>query len=290
MNNVILKIYIVTLFVCVSTVAGTMEWPLPEAEMIHNFGYNDRGRPVLGFVFEGEGEVLAADTGELIFSRSRKDTASRLPSALGAWSAIDHGDGLVSIYSRYKDEEKVPPRLRVNRGMPIAAAGRSGWSGRDGLFFMLFDRRERRWVNASMVINPFPDTEPPRILGVQLRSAGDSRVIEGSQLQNISQGRYAIIVNAVDTLLEPRGLPLAPHRIVSSVNGEEVGVLTFETISAWDGLLMVSRNGLVPAQRVYANPFEVGEVQLNRGQAQLEIIVSDIAGNSQSTHVRITVD
>ncbi|MCL2044057.1 MAG: peptidoglycan DD-metalloendopeptidase family protein [Treponema sp.] len=293
MKNEVQKTSLITVLLCVCAVAWTMEWPLPEAELIRNFGYNDRGRPVLGFVFEGDGQVLAADTGELIFSRSEKNTASRLPSALGAWSAIDHGDGLVSIYGRYKDEDTVQPRQRVNTGMPVATAGRSGWSGRDGLYFMLYDRRERRWVNASMVINPLPDTQPPQIFGVQLRNTGnmtEDRVIEVNQLRNIGQGRYAVSVNTIDTQFESRGLPLAPHRIVCSINGEEVGVLSFETISTWDGRLMVNRNGLFPAQRVYANPFEIAEVQFNRGQAQLEIIVYDIAGNSQNTNVRIIID
>jgi hypothetical protein len=83
-----------------------MDWPSRDAVMIRNFGFNDRGRPVLGVVFEGEGQVLAANEGELIFSRTWGDTASRLPSPLGAWSAVDHGDGMVSVYSRYMDEER----------------------------------------------------------------------------------------------------------------------------------------------------------------------------------------
>ena len=270
---------------------AAMDWPLPEAAEIRNFGYNERGRPVLGIVFEGEGLVHAADKGEIIFTRSESDTASRLPSPLGAWSAIDHGDGLVSIYSRYRDEGRKQNPVVVYQGFPIALAGNSGWSRRDGLYFLLYDRRERRWVNASMVINPHSDEVQPQILGIQLRRA-DGRIIEGNQLRTISQGRYTIAVNAVDTLTDPRGLQLAPHRIVCFVNGEEAGSLSFETISARDGVLMVNRNGLVPALRVYGTypAFEVGEVQFSRGQAILEIVVQDIAGNSRSVITRMLVE
>jgi len=284
------RLVIVAALLCCNVLAA-MEWPLPESATARNFGFNDRGRPALGIVLTGEGTIHAADRGELIFSRSGADGASRLPSPLGAWSAVDHGDGLVSIYGRYLDEGRKQLPLIVDQETAIATAGASGWSSRDGVYFMLFDRRERRWVNASMVISPFPDTVQPQILGVQLRSA-NGRVIDSAQLRNISQGRYAIAVNAADTLLDPRGVQLAPHRIDCYVNGEEAGSLSFETISARDGVLMVNRNGLVPARQVYgpSPAFEVGELHFNRGQAILEIIVQDVAGNSRSSITRMLVE
>jgi hypothetical protein len=108
----------------------------------------------------------------------------------------------------------------------------------------------------------------------------------------ISQGRYTILVSAADTRASPQESPLAPHRIVCSVNGTETGSLHFETISARDGVLMVYRNGLAPAKQVYAPfpAFETGEVSLSRGQASVEIIVQDIAGNSRSVISRLIVE
>jgi hypothetical protein len=279
------------LFVVIALCAPlfAMDWPLPTAVMVRNFGFNDQGRPVLGTIFEGEGEILAADSGELIFSCSGNESASRLPSPLGAWTAVDHGDGLVSIYGCHKDEGGNQVLKQAERGDRIAAAGSSGWSRRNGYYFVLYDRKERRWVNPSMVITPFADTVPPQIQGIRFHRE-DGRVVEGGQVRT-SQGKYTIVVNAVDTLIT-QGLPLAPHRIVSSVNGEETGSLSFETICARDGILLVNRNGLVPAQRVYARypAFESGEVQLSRGQAILEVIVQDIAGNSRNASIRIIVE
>jgi hypothetical protein len=270
---------------------AAMEWPLPSAALIQNFGYNDRGRPVCGMVFEGEGEIAAADSGEIIFSSSGKEFASRLPSPLGSWTAVDHGDGLVSIYGRYAKGSENSYASRMEQGNPVAVAGSSGWSNRKGVYFSLYDRRERRWVNASMVIPPFTDTVSPQIQGVQLRNA-DGRILEGSRLSNVSQGRYTILVNAFDILSETRRLPLAPYRISCSVNGTEAGSLFLETICARDGMLMVTRNGLIPAQRAYAHypAFEAGDVHLSRGQAILEIIVHDITGNFRSTSIRMIVE
>jgi murein DD-endopeptidase MepM/ murein hydrolase activator NlpD len=271
--------------------AGAMDWPLEETTAVfRNFGYNDRGKPVPGMVFTGEGQVFTAGDGEIIFSRGERDWASRLPSPLGAWTAVDHNDGLISIYARYSDEGTAPQLRYAEKGSAIARAGISGWSRRDGLYFMLYDRRDRRWVNPAMVITPVEAPEvteiaPPQILGIQLRAA-NGKIYEGSQLRTLSQGKYSIIINARG------GLYPAPHRIACFVNGSETGSLVFETICAADGMIMVNRNGLTPALRVYA-PFpayEAGEVQLNRGQALLEVIVSDITDISRSVVTRILVE
>jgi hypothetical protein len=273
-----------------STLVCAMDWPAPDAVMVRNFGFNNGGKPVLGTVFEGAGTVLAAEGGEVIFSRSGGETASRLPSPLGAWTALDHGDGLISIYGRAGLSGRSPAVSRLEAGSPVAPAGISGWSRRAGFYFILFDRRERRWVNPSMIITPFPDTRPPQILAVDFRNAQGALIPRGQT--RLSQGSYTVLVTTVDTRLDGRDPPLAPHRIVCSENGREIASLQFETISARDGLLMVYRNGLTPARQVYAAypAFEAGEVSLSRGQASVEIIVQDIAGNQSRSLLRLIVE
>jgi hypothetical protein len=284
------KIIFIFLF-SFSGVMYAMDWPLSDAAVAQNFGFNNQGTPVLGTMLAGEGAVSATGSGELIFAGSGKEAASRLPSPLGAWSAVAHSDGFVSIYSRYMDEGRGPRRGYLELGSPIAHSGVSGWSKNNGVYYILYDRKERRWVNALMVTTLPQDTAEPRILSVHLQNAS-GRLLESGQIRNISQGRYAVVVNAADTLHTAPAPQLAPQQIVCSVNGEEIGSLSFDTMSAKDGVLMVNRNGQVPAKRVYAQypAFEIGEVQLNRGQANLEIIVRDIAGNSRSTLMRVFVD
>jgi hypothetical protein len=271
--------------------AGAMDWPSAEARMVRNFGWNDGGRPSLGSSFGGETPVLAADRGELVFFHREGDTASRLPSPLGAWMALDHEDGLISIYSRYENPEDSPAFKNVEGGDPVALPGTSGWSDEKGVYFSLFDRRERRWVNPSMIITALPDTRPPQIQSVLLQN-GAGRTFDPSLQRALGQGSYTILVAASDTMLDPGEPPLAPHRIVCSVNGAEIGSLNFETLSIRDGVLMVNRNGLVPAKRIYAPypRFEIGELWLTRGQATLEVIAQDIAGNSRGAVFRLAVE
>ncbi|MDR2102756.1 MAG: hypothetical protein LBP42_01490 [Treponema sp.] len=278
------------LFLGVLAVYG-MDWPSQEGVMIHNFGSNDGGKPMAGVSFEAEGPIRAADTGELVFIHSPSNTASRLPAPLGAWIALGHRDGLVSIYGRFEDQGNTSLPNLIEKNTMIAQAGLSGWTGKGGFYFSLFDRRERRWVNPSMIISPPEDTRAPLIQSVMLKNAG-GRIINPAQVRTIGQGRYTILVEVTDTLREANDPPLAPHRILCSVNGIEIGVLTFETLSVRDGTLMVYRNSLVPARQVYAPfpAFEAGEVSFTRGQAALEIIAQDISGNSRNVVYRLQVE
>jgi hypothetical protein len=270
---------------------GALDWPVQDGLVTRNFGWNDEGKPILGVSFRGEGPVLAAGQGDLLFSHSPDDNwASRLPSPLGSWLALDHGDGLISIYSRGEAAPSPVPE-RVERNTPVALMGRSGWSPERGVYFSLFDRRERRWINPSMIISPLPDTRPPVFHWVLLRTP-DGRRINPAGERNLSQGKYTVLAAVSDTSTEPGNPPLAPYRIICSVNGAEASSLSFETLSSRDGRLMVYRNGLVPAKQIYAPfpGFEVGEVGFTRGQATLEIVAQDIAGNSRSVVYRLFID
>jgi len=307
------RLVIYTVFICLFFFGflfdslDAMNWPSVNGVLVSNFGANNNGQPVLGMVFAGGEEILAAESGEIIFSRSKNDPASRLPSPLGAWTAVDHGDGLISIYSRYAEippqfpsEENIEVKTHIEKQQPIAFSGVSGWSVSDGFYFMIFDRRERRWINPAMIITPAQETRPVQILSVELRNT-QGLVVPAQQaaFRNLTQGRYSVHVNAAGGI--SRAFPqaftgrigqFAPQRIVCSVNGAEVGSLNFEAVSARDGILMVSRNGLVSAKQVYTNSpsFEAAEVFLTRGQVTLEVIVQDISGDSRSVTTRFIVN
>jgi hypothetical protein len=302
-----------------------MEWPSPDGVVTANFGLNEQGRPCLGTVFRSQGPIGAAGGGELVFSRRQEDRASRLPSPLGSWIAYDHGDGILGIYSRFAGGEsgapapELPPEspgaagnaapagdadtgdagaaallreppVRPRQGDRIAVSGISGWSSQNGFYFALYDRRERRWVNPSLIIVPFPDDRPPEILSVQLQDSG-GRLIPPAQAR-ISQGRYSIIAHVADPLSRSSPVRLAPYRLGVSLNGAEAGALNFETFSARDGILSVRRNGLAPVSEVYAPypAFKVGEAWFTRGQTSLELIARDMMGNEASLIKRLEVE
>jgi hypothetical protein len=269
----------------------SMDWPSASGVLRRNFGWNDEGMPHLGMSFDSTGPIFAADEGELLFHRPEGDTVSRLPSPLGAWTALDHGDGIISIYSRFDGAQSEELPGNVERSKILGEAGISGWSSSRGFYFQLYDRREKRWINPSLIITPSDDTRPPQILSVRLRDE-QGRVFNPAVTRNLTQGRYTVSVEATDTMRLPNENPLAPYRIICSLNGSETGVLNFGTYSVRDGSLMVYRNGLVPAREVYASYpyYETAVIWLSRGQINLEIIAQDVQGNSQSVVHRLVVE
>jgi hypothetical protein len=268
-----------------------MDWPAEEGVMVNNFGWNRDAKPVLGTIFETEGPVRAVEDADILFIHDSEDSASVLPSPLGTWAALDHGDGLISIYSRLDETEALPVLENVSRGRLIARAGKSGMTAESGFYFAFYDRKERRWINPAMIIAPPADTVLPQILSVELRN-GEGQTINPAQTRSLRQGRYTVLVNAVDSLREGRPATLAPYRILCSVNGMETGALSFETFSARDGVLMAYRNGLVPVKQVYTPvpAYEIGELALTRGQAEIEIIAQDISGNTRNVVFRLQVE
>jgi hypothetical protein len=254
-----------------------VDWPSKDAVMISNFGGSYMGRPALGDAFQSEGVFTPIEKGEIIFKRGVSAPSSRFLSPLGVMTVVDHGDGLLSIYSR-SGEPLTGSQKDVEAVSAIANSGVSGWSKTHGFYLSVFDRKNRRWVNPALIIPVQNDTTPPVIRSVKLKNR-DNRIIDLASDRVIKQGVYTIIVHAEDAGTYG---PLMPMRIICSVNGLEAGVLAFETLSARDGVLMMFRNGLVPASQVYllAPAVEAGEVFFNRGQVTLEIIAQDAAAVS----------
>ena len=277
--------------VAVGIAANAIDWPVTGVVPVSNFAQNDGGSPLLGVTFAYEGPLYAAEQGEVIFQLNVTERVSGLPSPLGSWIAVDLGDGLVSIYARYGESE-ADLSSHIEKQQIIAQAGKSGANEheRGGFYFSFFDRKERRWINPAAIVNPMPDTRAPTISTVRLKSA-ESGLINLAQTRVVRQGRYAIFAEAGDTI--DGGIrPLAPNDLAVFVNGAEAGTLLFESFSARDGLLMVYRNALIPANQIYAEPdaYEVGEFWFSRGIATLELIVGDRTGNTRTASFRIIVE
>jgi hypothetical protein len=274
----------------------SMDWPSEEAHMESNFGVSDSGIPIMGTSWSGQGAVRAAETGELLFTRG-VNNVDRLPSPLGAWVALDHGDGLLSIYSRLDAEKTLPLPTTIEKGTVVGNTGISGWSNRNGFYFSLFDRKERRYVNPAMIIQFIPDSRPPVVQSVILKNSAGNTIdlTRGDRslgiARTISQGSYTVLIDAVDSA-DAGENTLAPFKIICSLNGLEVGAVTFETFFSRNGVLLVYRNGPTPVHTAYvdARYFEIGSAYFTRGQAALEVIAQDVNENSQRVVFNLNIE
>jgi hypothetical protein len=286
MNNIVIALFVIV----VGTGGYAIEWPVPGIVPESNFAQNAGGSPLLGISFSSEGPIYAAEQGEVIFERDARERGSGLPSPLGAWVAIDLGDGLVSIYARY-GESSENLSSHIEKKQIIAEAGQSGANEKNGFYFSFFDRKDRRWLNPTAVIlNQIPDTRAPAITAVHLKST-EGEIVNLAQTRILKQGRYSIFVETSDTV--DGGLqPLAPNSIASFVNGTEAGTLVFESFQARDGMLMIYRNALIPTKQIYAlaNAYETGVFWFSRGATMLELIIGDKVGNTRTASYRLVVE
>jgi hypothetical protein len=284
--------------------------------MQKNFGENSGGLLETGDTFlkqqaDSNDSVHSIGKGELIFAGSGGDcidnaSPSGIPSPLGCWVAINHGDGLTGIYGRLAQGSVTPKDLYqgVDSSSVIGTAGRSGeFAGKPadaGFYFSVYDSREKRYVNSVLVLPKTQDAIKPVIKNVTLRGEGGQQVNLDS-MRVASQGLWDVVVTASDST-QPGGPTLAPYRIVILVNGVENGNLNFATVQAKDGVRSVSRsglsasgnavNGLESAAKVYAYPpgWDAATVQLARGMVSMDVIVSDYAGNSTTASYKLYIE
>lgn len=281
----------IILCVLILSAAFAIDWPSENGSILHNFGWNNNGSPVLFHSFASEGTIRSIDSGEIIFIHNNNNPASSIPSPLGSWMAIAQGDGLISIYSRFESRDHQTISNIVEQGAILAFSGLSGWSEQKGFSFTLYDSKENRWVNPAMILPILSDTRAPQVRQVLLVGQ-DGRQFNPAVQRTLPQGQYKILVDAFDTLGDVNANQLAFHRISCMINGVESAVLHMETFSGQKGDLMVYRKNLSPASTVYASyPFyELGKVLLNRGQVVLEIVASDVANNNHNTVFRMIIE
>jgi hypothetical protein len=262
---------------------NSFEWPHPSATAVLGFGSPDSGKPSVGIGFVSQGPIRCIESGEVIFMTASDEGASRLQSPLGSWLAVDHGNSLISLYGRFREREYPSMQGFIDKGSLLGTSGASGWSIREGFYFTLYDRAERRWVNPSVIIRPMKDTRIPGIRSLSL-IARDGTGFNAASIKSLRQGVYRIVVEAADTQDDAPSINLTPYSIICLVNGSEQGSIHLETVWAQGGIRMIYRDGPYSARNAYApSPaLELGEARFTRGKASVEIIARDISGNQRN--------
>jgi len=270
------------------------EWPTGQAELRASFGQNDRGRPTVGMMFDGDDAVRAVDAGEVVFSATGSSFSGLegFPQPLGEWTAVDHGNGMISVYGRLEARERAQVgKTVVEKGAPVGRSGSTGWAESLGFYFSVYDRVERRWVNPVAIAPARDDNRPPTIRSIVLVGR-DGPGIALAPNRVVRQGAYRLVGEASDMESGRRQFNLAPQRRLCLINGTEQGSLHLETIRTENGQLMTTRTRPAPAAQVYLDggAFDLGEVRLNRGRTTMELIVRDANGNERVSNIVFQVE
>jgi len=276
-------------FCIVPTILFGFDWPVPNGEGVRNFGFNEKGQAERGILFLSENSVYPADAGELLFVGSNN---ARGPffQPLGNWVALQHQDSLIGIYSHLSDlgDNSIPSL--VEKSIPFAKTGSSGWANRPQLQFTVYDRKISGYVNPQLLIN-MTDSIPPFIKQIMLIHRDGQKLLLG-QTRVVKQGTYHLYMQAYDEADMFDKNKIAPYQFRLFMNGNLQGELELDLLSAKNGKLQVGLRKGQSTDQIYQvdGSYLIGELQLNRGKALLEAIVTDTVGNEKSKIYQIIVE
>ena len=273
--------------------ALAFDWPVQKRVLTATFG-EGRGNHLHGGIDLGGDEqpVHPVAAGEVIFRHEEGVDYSSLPIGLGNFVVLQHQGGSRSIYSHLKAGSLLPGigrRGAVEPGQMIGLVGDSGYSQGRHLHLTLLDSETGTVLNPLQVLPPLPDRQPPRIRQIALQRR--EGLLEVRRAAEVPSGKAEVLLEAYDLR---EGVPfvwrLAPYRIVVNVNGKETLRLTFDSLGADGGRLVLGERRL-PFEKVYESEwrYRMGSVELVPGDTELQVLVRDFAGNETSQEVRLRV-
>lgn len=261
---------------------GAIEWPQSESLQNTSFAMNEQGRPLAGIRFAGSDSVRSCDNGEIIFSTTDELSPSSFSQPLGNWTAMEHDDGMISLYAHLSARHDGERRTGLEKGSILGHTGESGWQDGEGFFFAVLDRIARRWVNPVLIASLREDTTQPIIQQVLLL-ARDGTEVNPRTATALRQGTWRVLVETRDNENKDLPLSLGPKDIACMVNGIEVQRLQLDYLSVKDGEVLVPGNPARPAREIYTKEglYDLGEINLKRGRTTIQINVRDAAGNER---------
>ena len=261
------------------------QWPVESPVVIGTFGQRTGDTILRGVELRSSAtDVTAVERGVVVAARSEFD---RPPSGLGAFVALEHDQGLLSIYAHLDSEHLPVVGAVVEAGETIGRVGGSGPMVVRAVRLLIFDRVRQRYVNPLLLLPDLVDRVRPTVEAVYA-SDGDAfyNLAERSELP---AGSYLISARVFDrTTAAASASRLAPYRVTLRVDGEEHFRLTADHATTSGG---VTALGPATADRAAAADPDglvaMSRVDIGPGDRSLELTVRDFAGNE--TMYRVVV-
>lgn len=272
-------------------IAAAFEWPVSNTRLVSTFGQSRWGDYLKGVeLYSEDGRVEPVDSGEIIF-RSTEDPAGprRCPSGLGNMAVVQHERGIRSVYGHLA--APVDPGLTIiKQNQLIGEIGSSGMVEGRFLYLQIIDSEVSRYVNPLLSLPSIADRVRPNIEDMML-----SNSITDYPLQNglrIMQGDYVLRMKAYDTSAAMDTFrPMAVYSVKLYVNGEERQSFSFESLAIEDWRTVPAGRSDLPHQFMYGNgeSISLSSVVLQPGEAIIEVVAADFAGNESIRTTRIQV-
>ncbi|MCX7025498.1 MAG: hypothetical protein NT080_12930 [Spirochaetes bacterium] len=264
-----------------------LDWPTDSGSVPLTFGSGNRGRFVNGVVIASkDGTVRAAGTGDLFFYLEKPELADGFPSPLRAIVALEGADGMTSVYGGLEPGTVSSYLATVEKDDILGRVDRHS----AGLYFSLYDRTKRRYVNPFIFMAPPKDERQPAIRSVGLMQGMKTWAL--GETKSVRQGTYELVAAIEDPDdLRPSGTVRAPYRIRVFLDGAERLSYVYETSEGRDGSLTYFGAGVTAAGFwKFDGRVSLGSYLLNRGKTSVLIVVKDYSGNEREAGFTFQVE
>ena len=308
------KFFLISLLCLLVHVSGALDFQMPKVVDIVGFGtilmdqtYGMVPRSDMLLESEDNG-VEVPSSGTIIYTQPDAPMPSVFSFPLGGTVAILHPDNYVTLLAGLEVPQKKESSelgylkdsdsLIVKKGEILANGNGSGVFPAKFYSLRLFDVRNLLWINPIIFASWIQDRTAPTIRGVTLArpvetgkarfslSMGNSK---GKKLA-CAQGSYDIYVNAVDTIIPGTNTYSAPYRVIVALDGKSVIDTSFMAAHcSEEGLAFLG--DIAPSRKTVdgEGSYDIGSLMLARGEHDLQLQVSDYAGNRSTLEALVSV-
>lgn len=269
---------------------SALEWPTDTHLFLRLFGQRI-GEHVFeqGTVFEHAETVRAADNGTLLIALDARHGQGMFPSTLGNALVLLHNDGLQTIYGNLESAASLGNRVIIEGNSVIGRTGNSGWGMPNDLLFQVSDSERKVYINPLILLPAVADKTAPQIQNIVLVN-DQNTAFQITGQRTLRQGSYELYAEISDTT-EAGGHIVSPFRVSIFVNGTNLRIIPFETITQKDRNAYLSTTAFTDTL-LYRRKgsLYLGKIILNRGKSDILITARDITGNEKAERFTVQAD
>jgi hypothetical protein len=280
-----MKRRLVLLAVCAlsSVSLPAWDWPVEDADVSATFGQLRGETLVRGIEFRADAvDVHPAASGVVEYVGDGSGPAG----GIGTFVAIRHEQGFLSIYGYLDPDVEVLPGDEVSRESVIGRVGSTGAATTRTLQFEIYDLEAGLNVNPLLLLPDLPDTRRPAVYA--LYAVANGTYADLSQNPTIAPGEYQLLAEVADAFRRGGNL-VAPYEIALFVDGRERRRIRMERIIVTEGAARLASGTQPTRDEIYDDEglIRLGSLVVGAGESDIELIVSDFAGNETAVSLAI---
>ncbi len=250
-------------------------------------------------------EIKAPSSGTVIYSQRESPVASVFSFPLGGTVAILHPESYISLVSGLALDTVIFNQAgkgqenSVKKGISMGQAIGSGIYPERYFGLRLIDIKNSLWINPLFLASWLQDRTAPVIQNVWLTNENmrgntpielKTTAPKGKYIE-CQQATYEVSVAAIDSIIPGSRSFSAPYKIVIMLDGKTSIDTSFIAATCKSEGLSFLGNPAPSSKAILENgAYRVGRIPLQRGQHEIEVQVSDYAGNQSILKASLMVN